>query len=747
MPTYFATPGFARQGVVAGFVLRTPDWSGVGEPGSGPVVFRFYCWDVGTGASGSGPALQPIVPGGATRSITIRTGYQHWIEIGGRTYAYVQQAVTGNPNGTDTVATIVTQLAAAINGAPEPMATATADTAHGLVILNARINNGQVVACAASDGNAECEFVVGYAANTAPISIGTNTAHGLVTGQGVEITGVQGCTAANGTWIVTVTDGTHFTLNGSVGNGTYTAGTGRAVVGPFDVTELTGPGLAPRISNGVAFAQGVMFRPAGEGGWALAAPPNQQSWLFWSSVNAWYWKNSPVPNASDDAYMGWVATNATQVIACSSRRIGTGAEAVLIPGGPVALAVGSASGDTGLPPAPLFGCSTVPGQLVVSAISFATLDNTNGIVAATLVLYYVNELAGAAATLTAAMLATDTHLSASTALPAATAGGVTFTFYAATHGGIVIGPGYVHNIAIGAAVYQYTQQTGDTATTIATMLANAINAADDANATASAASGVVTLSPAQNTGDTVVCSASDGNTAANLVEQMPSYVLIDGELIQVNATDGSAIARGMKGTTAAAHASGALIWQVETQTALFALQGATVNTDGWPSPLGTVPFRGMGLAAADCWVTNEYGDSPVTTAAFTNVDEGRLRCLSGWVLDLDVPGTLGIASSVCPQATLPQAAAPANIFAIVVGAPVGAGATAVVKVNGTAWATVNLRAWTGSSTGTQSGVAEGALAWSVLDGMVMPAGAAITLDITAVGTTSPGSGLVLRMEF
>jgi hypothetical protein len=732
--------------VVAGFVLSAPDYSGVPDAASGPVVFRFYQWDRGTGATGAGPALEPIVPGGASRDLTIRVGYQHWITIGANTYAYIEQAVTGGPNGADTVATIVTALAAAINGAPDPVAVAAADTTNGLVTLTARVNNGETVACSASDGNAQVELEIGYASWTYPCSIGTQTNHGLATGQWVTITGVGGCTAANGTWPVTVTDATHFTIP-VAGNATYTSG-GRAVVGPFDLVLLTGTELAPVLTPGVLFAQGTMFRPAAV--MLGAAPASAQSWLFYSSANGWYWKNSSTPNASDDAVIGWVVTNATQVIAVSSRKIGTGAEATLIPGGPVAIQVGSASGDTGLPPAPYFGAEfdgRAPSVLEIVGLSFTDTTNTDGVDSATFILYYVDELAGACATLTAAMGSGDTSLSASAALPAATPGQVSFTFYSSgSHPG-AIGPSYVHNIAIGAAIYQWTQLTADTGPTIAAALANAINAADDPNATATAVGSVVTLAPVQNTGATVVCSASDGNTAQNLTETMPSWVLIDGEMIQVNATNGSSVTRGAKATTAAAHASGALIWAIQTQTVLFPVIGATVNTPAWPTVAGTVPFRGQGLAAIDGWVTNEYGDSPVMTLAFTGTDQGRGRGLSGWVLDLEVPGTLAIASNVCPQALMPQACAPSNIYAVVNGAPVGSGATAVVRVNGNVWATVNLRAWTGSASGTQSGIPEGALPWSVLDGMVMPAGAVVTLDITAVGTTTPGSGLVVRMEF
>jgi hypothetical protein len=63
------------------------------------------------------------------------------------------------------------------------------------------------------------------ATNTSPIQITTSTTNALTTGQTVIITGVTGNTAANGTLSITVIDNTHFTLDGSTGNGTY-AGSG-----------------------------------------------------------------------------------------------------------------------------------------------------------------------------------------------------------------------------------------------------------------------------------------------------------------------------------------------------------------------------------------------------------------------------------------------------------------------------------------------------------------------------------------
>lgn len=62
------------------------------------------------------------------------------------------------------------------------------------------------------------------ATNATPIAITTATAHGLSTGNFVSISGVLGNTAANGTFVVTVTGSSTFTLNGSTGNAAYVSG-------------------------------------------------------------------------------------------------------------------------------------------------------------------------------------------------------------------------------------------------------------------------------------------------------------------------------------------------------------------------------------------------------------------------------------------------------------------------------------------------------------------------------------------
>ena len=69
---------------------------------------------------------------------------------------------------------------------------------------------------------------VNAATAAAPIVITTADAHGLVTGDEVFVTGGTGMTMLNGTWIVTVTSTTAFSLDGSTGSGTYTSATASA---------------------------------------------------------------------------------------------------------------------------------------------------------------------------------------------------------------------------------------------------------------------------------------------------------------------------------------------------------------------------------------------------------------------------------------------------------------------------------------------------------------------------------------
>lgn len=66
-------------------------------------------------------------------------------------------------------------------------------------------------------------LAVSGATNATPIEISA-TAHGLASGNYVQISSVLGNTNANGQWVITVTGANTFTLDGSAGNAAYTSG-------------------------------------------------------------------------------------------------------------------------------------------------------------------------------------------------------------------------------------------------------------------------------------------------------------------------------------------------------------------------------------------------------------------------------------------------------------------------------------------------------------------------------------------
>ena len=101
----------------------------------------------------------------------------------------------------------------------------------GITAYRLQINGSAISTAAAPVGNdglyditAAPTFTINAATNAGPIEVTTTANHGLTTGDTVTITGVTGNTAANGTFVITVTSVTAFTLDGSTGNGAYVSG-------------------------------------------------------------------------------------------------------------------------------------------------------------------------------------------------------------------------------------------------------------------------------------------------------------------------------------------------------------------------------------------------------------------------------------------------------------------------------------------------------------------------------------------
>src|SRR5574344_349995 len=128
--------------------------------------------------------------------------------------------------GTRAVAGQVNQNFADVKSAVDPLQTDVAD-------IKTQLTGGFVL----RDGSVDFtrlqsykSYVVSNATNATPIVI-TAVAHPFITGDKVQISGVGGNTAANGTFTITNIGTDTFSLDGSVGNGAFTTN-GTAIIYP-----------------------------------------------------------------------------------------------------------------------------------------------------------------------------------------------------------------------------------------------------------------------------------------------------------------------------------------------------------------------------------------------------------------------------------------------------------------------------------------------------------------------------------
>jgi hypothetical protein len=194
--------------------------------------------------------------------------------------------------------------------------------------------------------------------------------------------------------------------------------------------------------------------------------------------------------------------------------------------------------------------------------------------------------------------------------------------------------------------------------------------------------------------------------------------------------------RAALGSTAAAHSVGAIIWPV--QTPMVVILPFPLGMFGTPAAAQwtqSVSFRCYALVSATLFVTNGAGNSPTTIRNFSlgpSTRHGRLRALSGGQITFSVPGVLAIQSLAAPIALLPQNTSVNDISAVIQQAPTGAALTCALLLNGQPFA------------GTLT-IAAGATQSNVVDGsnLLIPAQVPLSLEVTAVGTTSPGQGLTV----
>jgi hypothetical protein len=238
--------------------------------------------------------------------------------------------------------------------------------------------------------------------------------------------------------------------------------------------------------------------------------------------------------------------------------------------------------------------------------------------------------------------------------------------------------------------------------------------------------GVAVSAPIAAT-DTVVRFASAITSA--------TYVQIDAEVLLIGATDtggNTTVQRGMLATTAAAHNAAALAYLLIEKVAIVPFVKNFFGSPASGDWKYSTELANVRIASAQFFLTNAIGDGAIAVQTFTGTQDQGLRTLSGGQFSFQISGYLAIQTMAAPTVIVDADHSVRDIYAILGTPPGGAGVTLLLNLNGSPYATVQF--------------APGASTSATVPGFglpVMHAGDLLSMDVTGVGTTNPGSDLTL----
>ncbi len=220
---------------------------------------------------------------------------------------------------------------------------------------------------------------------------------------------------------------------------------------------------------------------------------------------------------------------------------------------------------------------------------------------------------------------------------------------------------------------------------------------------------------------------------------LPGALLqIEQEIVQVTATNpdsSSAVTRGVHGTAVVDHALPASAYVLADTVVIVPFVrnffGSPASGD-WQYKLALPNVR---LASVELYMTNSLGTGAVTANAYTDTIDSGLRTLAGGQYSFQISGYLAIQTGAAPAVIVDANRSVRDIYGIVGTPSAGAGISLQLNRNGAPYATVQFAA--------------GATISNVTAGFGLPVlrgGDQISLDISGVGTTIPGSNLNLILR-
>jgi len=229
--------------------------------------------------------------------------------------------------------------------------------------------------------------------------------------------------------------------------------------------------------------------------------------------------------------------------------------------------------------------------------------------------------------------------------------------------------------------------------------------------------------------------------------QVGDLLQIEKEIVAVTAVeaDGAcAIERAANGTTAAGHAATTLAYTLSRRVYVVPFLRDFFGSPASGSYSYPIFLPDVRIAAAELFVTNSQGNSPVRRKAFTAVDDNGIRTLSGGQFSIQLDGTLAIQDDAAPAIVIDATHVVRDIFAIVREAPTGGNIRLRLKQSGAVYCELT--------------IPEGQTISNSVDGFGLPplkAENQLTLDIVEVpqsetssagGDVYPGADLTVTVR-
>ncbi len=217
-----------------------------------------------------------------------------------------------------------------------------------------------------------------------------------------------------------------------------------------------------------------------------------------------------------------------------------------------------------------------------------------------------------------------------------------------------------------------------------------------------------------------------------------SFIQIEAEVLQVMAVENGGlqyqVSRGMHGTDPAQHSAGVQLYQLSSTVVVAPFPAGFFGSPlsgNWSYPIALANTK---VASAELFVTNTLGNSPVAAINLTQSMNYGLRTLSGGQYSFQVQGYLAVDSNPVPNLVVEAAHAVLDIYAVVKEAPVGSPVVITLSQDGALYCTLT--------------IAAGATVSPSVNGYGSPlsAQAQLSMSITGVGSTSPGSDLTVTLR-